>query len=263
MIKFNVLEFQRAFDKLGITEGDNLLVHNSLLKFGVPEGISLRDLPEVIYKQLHSVIGSSGTLAVPTFNFDFCKGTPYCRQGSPSKGMGVFSEFIRSLPESKRSFHPMQSLAVVGDKQDYIIEKDLESSFSPGGPFDRLRDLKAKIVLLGADINAISMIHWVEEKYKVPYRYWKTFSAPYIDNGIESRRDYKMYVRSLETNPILRLNAIENRLKEMNLMHRYKIGGGYVQVLNMSDFLSTAEDFIKTNPYFFVSNHPKFEMNEV
>lgn len=262
MIKFNPDSFKKAFYELGINEGDNLLIHNSLLKFGIPKEVALSRFPEIVYNYIQSSIGSSGTIIVPTFNFDFCKGIPFNRQETPSKGMGVFSEYVRSLPQSKRSFHPMQSVAVIGDKQEYIIEGDTTSSFSPGGPFDRLRKLNTKIVLLGADINAISVIHWVEEKYNVPYRYWKTFSGSYIDDGVTTERNYEMYVRSLDTNPALKLNSIETQLRERGLINEYKIGGGMVQVLGLNDFLSTAENLIKLNPYFFVSNHPMFELYE-
>jgi len=99
--------------------------------------------------------------------------------------MGVFSEYIRSLPDSRRSYHPMQSLAVIGKLRDEIIENDTISSFSENGPFGRLVKYNAKLLLLGADFNSVSMIHWVEEKYSVPYRYWKSFVGSYIDGGEE------------------------------------------------------------------------------
>lgn len=214
MKKFKVEEFSDGLSSLGLINGDLLLVHNSLINFGVPSNCKISELPSIMFNELQNVIGVEGTIAVPTFNFDFCKRLPFNKEDTPSKNMGVFSEFVRTHPQAKRSKHPMQSIAVIGAKTDFIIDNDTESSFSPDGPFDRLKSLNAKILLLGADFNSVSMIHWVEEKYEVPYRYWKTFEGTYIDKNISSEKSYKMYVRSMETNPLLKLYSIERELKE-------------------------------------------------
>jgi aminoglycoside N3'-acetyltransferase len=259
MRKFNVKEFSNNISTLRLKKGDVLLVHNSLFNFGVPSDCKINELPLKIFNKLKSAIGDKGTIAAPTFNFDFCKGLPFNKQETQSKNMGVFSEFVRKHPKAKRSKHPMQSIAAVGAKTDFIIKNDTESSFSPDGPFDRLKSLNGKILLLGADFNSVSMIHWVEEKYEVPYRYWKTFKGTYIDTNISAERSYKMYVRSMETNPILKLYSIEKELIRTNKLLETQIGSGSIKVFAISDFVSIAEDFIARNPYYFVSNHPNFE----
>lgn len=259
MKKFKVEEFSDGLSSLGLINGDLLLVHNSLFNFGVPSDCKISELPSIMFNELQNVIGVEGTIAVPTFNFDFCKGLPFNKEDTPSKNMGVFSEFVRSHPQAKRSKHPMQSIAVIGEKTDFIIENDTESSFSPDGPFDRLKSLNAKILLLGADFNSVSMIHWVEEKYEVPYRYWKTFEGTYIDKNISSEKSYKMYVRSMETNPLLKLYSIERELIRKNKLLETQVGSGSTKVFAINDFISIAEDFITRNPYYFVSNHPNFE----
>jgi aminoglycoside 3-N-acetyltransferase len=259
MKKFKIVELLDSLSTLELIKGDLLLVHSSLYNFGIPTDCSISEVPSKIFNALQTRIGAEGTIAVPTFNFDFCKGVPFNIQETPSKNMGVFSEFVRKYPKAKRSKHPMQSIAVVGSKTDIIIENDTESSFSPDGPFDRLNALNGKILLLGADFNSVSMIHWVEEKYKVPYRYWKTFKGTYIDNNISSEKSYKMYVRSMESNPLLKLYSIEKELIKMNKLLEIQIGSGSIKVFDISDFISIAEGFISRNPYYFVSNHPDFE----
>lgn len=259
MKKFKVKEFSNNLSKLNLKKGDVLLVHNSLFNFGIPSDYKINELPSKIFNELKSVIGNEGTISVPTFNFDFCKGHSFNKQETPSRNMGVFSEFVRKLPKAKRSSHPMQSIAVIGPHSDYIIENDTESSYDPGCAFDRLMALNGKILLLGADFNSVSMIHWVEQKHEVPYRYWKTFTGTYIDNNISYKKSYKMFVRSLETNPILNFYSIEKELKRTNKLQEIQIGSGSVKVFDISDFVSIAEHFIARNPYYFVSNHPKFE----
>lgn len=259
MKKFKVEELSDGLSSLGLIKGDLLLIHNSLFNFGVPSDCKISELPSIMFNELQDVIGDEGTIAAPTFNFDFCKGLPFNKENTPSKSMGVFSEYVRKHPKAKRSKHPMQSIATVGSKTDFIIENDTESSFSPDGPFDRLNALNGKILLLGADFNSVSMIHWVEEKYEVPYRYWKTFKGTYIDKNILSEKSYKMYVRSMETNPLLKLYSIEKELIRTNKLLEIQIGSGSIKVFAISDFISIAEDFITRNPYYFVFNHPNFE----
>ncbi len=259
MKKFKVEELSDGLSSLGLIKGDLLLVHNSLFNFGVPSDCKISELPSIMFNELQNVIGDEGTIVAPSFNFDFCKGLPFNKENTPSKNMGVFSEFVRKHQKAKRSKHPMQSIATVGSKADFIIENDTESSFSPDGPFDRLNALNGKILLLGADFNSVSMIHWVEEKYEVPYRYWKTFKGTYIDKNILSEKSYKMYVRSMETNPLLKLYSIEKELIRTNKLLETQIGSGSIKVFAISDFISIAEDFITRNPYYFVSNHPNFE----
>jgi aminoglycoside 3-N-acetyltransferase len=259
MRKFKLEELSDSLSTLGLIKGDLLFIHSSLFNFGLPSDCSISEVPSKIFNKLQNTIGAEGTIAVPTFNFDFCNGLPFNIQETPSKIMGVFSEFVRKHPQAKRSKHPMQSIAAVGPMTDFIIENDTESSFSPDGPFDRLKTLEGKILLLGADINSVSMIHYVEEKCKVPYRYWKTFEGTYIDKNISTTKSYKMYVRSMETNPLLKINGIERELKKTDKLLESQIGSGFIRIFNISDFVSIAEDFIAQNPYFFVSNHPNFE----
>ena len=74
MKKFKVQEFSDKFSELGISEGNVLLVHNSLLNFGIPTDVKINEVPSQIFNSLNTAIGLSGTIAVPAFNFDFCKG---------------------------------------------------------------------------------------------------------------------------------------------------------------------------------------------
>ena len=258
MRKYKSSEFTTAFKHLGISEGDTLLVHNSLISFGIPTDIKLIDVSSSIYTQLLSFIGEKGTVVVPTFNFDFCKGVAFDRQSTPSKGMGSFSEYIRMLPQSVRSKHPMQSVSANGPNSGFITANDTRSSFEPGSSFDRLLELDTKVLLLGANMHALSMIHWVEEKYDIPYREWKTFTGTCIDEGEEKVKSYKRFVRPLVANPLLNLDAIEGYLLSESKIESSSVGGGMVKMFNLHDFVSIASKCIEKNPHFFVSNHPDF-----
>ena len=96
-----------------------LLVHSAVQFLGRPVG-GLRMYLEAIQE----VIGAEGTLVVPTFNFGFAQGERYDPADTPSQGMGAFSEFVRQLPEARRTSHPLQSVAVVGRYAADLANRD-------------------------------------------------------------------------------------------------------------------------------------------
>jgi aminoglycoside 3-N-acetyltransferase len=255
MIRYNIQDFRQGFEGLGIRQGDILNIHSSILTFGIPSDCKINDVPRNILNILNEVTGNAGTIAVPAFNFDFCKGFPFNRQSTPPKLMGNFSDYVFSLEESKRSFHPMQSVSVTGKYAYEIIKNDTLSSFEDNGPWEKLERLNAKVLLLGSDFRSPSIFHMVEEREKVPYRYWKSFTGKYINEGVESERTYKMYVRELDPAPLLNLSSIEQLLVKRNLIKYAHVGTGRISCFLASDLIACATEKIRINPYYFVSNH--------
>lgn len=252
MKRYDPQTFRSRFEDVGVSSGDIVLVHSALFAFGRPEGIAASDLPALVYRQLESVVGPTGTIAVPTFTFAFCKGVTFSPDMSPSSGMGVFSEYVRTRPDSVRTPHPMQSLALTGRRAKEIAAIDTKSAFSQDGIFGRLAELDATLLLVGAEFRAISVIHFAEEKFSVPYRYWKSFTAGYVDNGIESDRTYAMYVRSLEENSVIQTYPLQELLRAENLIREAEIGSDRVAAIKMRDYLRVAEQAVGNDPRFLV-----------
>lgn len=258
MIRYSIEDFRQGFEGLGIRQGDILNIHSSILTFGIPSDCKINDVPRNILNILLEVTGTEGTIAVPAFNFDFCKGAPFNRQSTPPKLMGSFSDYIFSLKESKRSFHPMQSVSVIGKHADEITKNDTLSSFDDHGPWETLERVNAKVVLLGSDFRSPSIFHMVEEREKVPYRYWKSFTGQYSDHGIVSERTYRMYVRELDPAPLLNLSSLEQLLVKRNLIKYVLVGTGRISCFLASDLIACATEKIRVNPYYFVSNHKDY-----
>jgi aminoglycoside N3'-acetyltransferase len=258
MISYDINNFSIAFKRMGITYSDILIIHSSFTSFGKPTNESLSDVPKQIFSQLIDVIGEEGTIVVPAFNFDFCNGILFNRQTSPSKLMGVFSSYILGRTDSIRSYHPMQSVAAIGRKAKEISLKDSFSAFDDNGSWAELEKLNAKILLLGTNFNSASIVHMVEQRENVPYRYWKSFSGQYIDNGVETTRTYRMFVRNLDQNPVMDYSSLENLLESEKLICKEKIGKGQIISCYCKDVVKYTQDKIRNNPYYFVSNHPDF-----
>lgn len=230
----------RALADAGLRRGDVAFIHSALFALGPVEGVPMAEIPEVIFTTLSALLGPSGTVVVPTFNFDFCTGERFDRQQTPSKGMGAFSEFVRTHDEAHRSSHPMQSVAAVGARAEELTQCDTVGAFDEDGSFEALLETDAMIVMLGCGINAVSMVHYAEERVGVPYRYQKEFSAPYRDGDRIDRRTYRMYVRDLELDPEVRVEPVGQILRRRGELRRMPLGQGTVEACRVRHFTSAA-----------------------
>jgi aminoglycoside 3-N-acetyltransferase len=234
---------------LGIVPGDGLLVHSAVQFLGRPVG-GLK----MYLVAIQEVIGSAGTLVVPTFNFGFARGESFDSQSTPSEGMGAFSEFVRQLPEAQRTTHPMQSSAAVGRYAPDLASRDTASAFDPGSAFERMLELDFKLLLLGADSRAVAMFHYCEQRAKVPYRYWKDFTGPVRTASGWQRLTYRMFARNLELNPQLTLDPVVEKLQSQGQWRTQLLNYGQVTACNLRDFVAVADQFLAENPWSMVTN---------
>ena len=250
--------FKTALLNLGVEPGDGLLVHSAIQFLGKPEGGT-----GMYWEALSEVLGKKGTVAVPTFNFDFAKGEPFDPTKTPSVGMGVFSEYIRSLPGSLRTQHPMQSLAVIGAMASRLQEASTPGAFDDGSAFDLMLNLDFKLLLLGADIQACSMLHYSEQRANVPYRYWKFFSGKvHTDWGWEEKT-FRMFVRDMDLDPKLRATPIEAELTRLGLWREEKMNYGRISICRLQDFVHVTDDLLRIDPFYLMERNPSEDILDV
>ena len=236
-----------ALESVGLKPGDDVLVHAALQFLGQPVGG-----PQIYLQALQEVLGPGGTIAVPTFNFEFARGVPYDPIATPSDGMGVLAETVRRHPEAHRSLHPMQSVALLGPQAADLASRDTPSAFDPDSAFGGLLALDFQVLLLGAELKAVSMVHYCEQQAGVPYRKWKDFSGQvHTDQGWE-QRTYRMYVRDLETNPRLTLDEVEKILKDQGHWHAVPLNYGQVVRLRMANYVAIIDEMLATDPWALV-----------
>jgi len=254
-MQYEITDLAMNIAKLDVVQGDTLFVQSALHSFGVPRHSTKINLNEQIFKQLQIMVGDAGNIVVPTFNFEFCKGSAYDVKETPSQRMGIFSEYVRTLNYSIRSKHPIQSISVFGEKAKHICSHDTYSAFETNSPFDKLLKLDAKVLLLGAHAQAVSFVHVAEEQNNVPYRYWKEFNGQYYDGeGAVSHRSYGSFVRNLEINPILKLNKVERILIDRELVQKTKFSFGNLSLFNARDFVAVVNDKLKHNPNWLIED---------
>ncbi|WP_330340753.1 aminoglycoside N(3)-acetyltransferase [Streptomyces sp. NBC_00557] len=153
--------------QLGVEPGEILLVHSSLRALGWVNGGAV-----AVVQGLLDVLGPAGTLVVPTQSADLSDPAlwsrppvppqwwdriratmpPYDPLITPSRGVGVIPETVRTWPGALRSAHPHTSFAALGPHVR--------------SPLAKLEKLGARALLLGAGYDACTSFHLAE--YRIP-----------------------------------------------------------------------------------------------
>ncbi len=258
-----------ALKTVRLQPGDGLLIHSAVQYLGRPERTPQSHAqPEhtglaLIYNAIQAVITTEqteGTLAVPAFNFGFARGEAYDPLTTPAAGMGAFSEYVRQRPDALRTSHPMQSLAVVGRWAEDLARRDTASAFDPGSAFERMLELDFRLLLLGADIQAVSMLHYSEQKAQVPYRYWKEFSGHISSGGPVltpqgwMTKTYRMFVRDLDIDARIELYPVQAYLEAQGLWASVPLNYGRIASCRLVDFVAAVDHFLQADPWSLVVN---------
>jgi aminoglycoside N3'-acetyltransferase len=251
MLETSPEQVLQILHKLDIRPGDGLLVHSALQFLGRPQGG-----PTMYLNCLQTVLGPQGSLAAPAFNFGFAKGLPFDPAQTPSQGMGVLSETIRTAPGAYRTPHPLQSLALLGKYAPMLAACDTVGAFDNDSAFAKLLELDFKLLLLGADIQAASMVHYSEQRAAVPYRYWKDFTGLVRTSNGWQQRTYRMFARDLTLNPQLALQPIQNLLEQRQQWQSAPLGYGQVCLCRLQDFVTATTDLLRQDPWILISNRP-------
>jgi len=193
MHKTSLKQLGKCLKKLNIPRSSIIVIHSSLLKFGIIEkGI------EGFYQCILDSLNGEPTILMPAFSFAFAKTRVWSANSTKSE-TGVLSEYFRNLPDTGRTIHPFHSMCVQGKYANVFLECTNVSSFGPGSPFEILYDMNAYNLSLGTEfIGGATFVHHTEEECQVPYRFYKEFPGNvYDENNKKINKVFKMYVREI------------------------------------------------------------------
>lgn len=186
-----------AYRTLDIKKGDVIYVVSELWRLRkFDAGDDAESIAGGHYGALREAVGDAGTIVVSTASTNLCNtDIPFDVEQTPSHQMGIFSEYVRLLPDARRSFHPFISYAAVGPLAEAITANVSRHAFGPETPEGRLIDLGAKLVTIGMPpAPACSTIHHVEHVMGVPFRYVKEFSHPVVRGDEVAVEPFYMHV---------------------------------------------------------------------
>jgi aminoglycoside 3-N-acetyltransferase len=222
-------EIVKGLRKLGLTNGDKLLVHSSLSSFGNVEGGEL-----TVIDALLSVVGNNGIVAMPTHTWDTVNAKqPVFHAGLSRSIVGKISETFRNKTGVIRSRHPTHSVAVFGDNASRFVEghENWSTPCSENSPYGKLVQEGGYVLLLGVDLSVCTLFHGFEEWAGCPWLFNRTeILYTVLNDGtimkIPSRRhtDEKGYDRDYP--------AFEPLLLKRGIIRSVSIGNATVKLLD-------------------------------
>ena len=233
---------------IGLREGDAVLAHTSLHAVGSIEGGA-----ETLLRAFRAVLGSDGTLMVPTFTPDLSDPADWDvspprdkldrRRAEievfdpaitpvPTDKLGVFPEIVRRQVDALRSNHPLSSFAAIGAKADFLTANaPFHYPLGSESPLARLHQLNGWVLLLGVDQRSNSSLHLAEVWANVPY----THRSARVKTGPD---EWATLWGSAECSQ--GFGKVEPLLRQARLLQRGHIGGADSVLMRQRFLISMA-----------------------
>ncbi|WP_158161633.1 AAC(3) family N-acetyltransferase [Grimontia hollisae] len=251
-------DLKNTFKQVGIEKGDLVFCHTNVGFLGMPEGAKNKeDALQIILDALIQVIGEEeGTLVVPTFTYSFSENTDFDPENSKSN-CGMFSEYVKDLPNSIRNHDPSVSVAAIGLLANDICGETQENTYSEKGVFGKMLRRNGKILNINFDAGS-TFLHYVERALNVPYRYDKTFVGKIIINGVTKKVRSTIWVRNHNIENSEAYFGEFNKLAvKKGLYVKGKVGRGIIGCISMHDAFHLVEKEIVKNPWLLTNRMNK------
>ncbi len=162
-----------ALRALGLAPDAVVFVHSAMSSMGHVEGGGA-----AVVDAFLDVLGPSGTLVVPTFTFTHGRSDrPVFDLARDPSEMGRITEETRTRAGAQRSCHLLHSVAALGAHAGEITAVHGPSAWAADGPFWKLHELDAQILLLGVPYLRCTYFHLLEQLVQVRYRRWREVEA--------------------------------------------------------------------------------------
>jgi aminoglycoside 3-N-acetyltransferase len=189
--------------RLGLTEGGIAMVHTRMSALGWVVGGS-----ETVVRSLLDALGPDGTLAAyasweehvyhaaewPQEHRDVYLAEPPVFDPATAEAVrdhGRIPERVRTWPGAERSAHPEASVAGVGPRADWLVDPHPDDdAYGADSPFARFVEAGGQVLMLGAPLDTVTLLHHAEAIARVPDKRRVTFRIPVLEDGRVVERTY-------------------------------------------------------------------------
>lgn len=160
--------------EMGLRQTDALMLHSSMKAIGEVEGGA-----DTVLDAFMEFL-SGGLFMTPAHTWAQMNESHSCFDPETEPAcVGIIPNLFLKRPGVVRSLHPTHSIAAFGSAAaEYVRgEENCTTPCTPGGCWDRLKDIQAKILLAGVTHIRNTFIHSIEEVLEVPERFTPQPSA--------------------------------------------------------------------------------------
>ncbi|MEI5100183.1 aminoglycoside 3-N-acetyltransferase [Streptomyces sp. PmtG] len=188
----------RELRALGLGDGEVVMFHTRMSAIGYVAGG-----PQTLIGALSDVVGERGTLMVTCgWNdappYEFSTDWPQewqdaVRAEHPAydpdlseadHGNGRLPEALRRWPGAVRSRHPDASFAALGAHADELMaDHPWDDPHGPDSPLARLVDRGGRVLLLGAPLDSLTLLHHAEALADAPGKRFVDYEQPVLEGG--------------------------------------------------------------------------------
>ena len=187
------IDYINLLQQIGVKCGDNIMLHADLRMFGRVEGGF-----DTIIDEILTLVGPTGTIVTPSFTFTFPR--VFDPLSSRSKIGGLTSLFARQanvvrVPDGMTSYY------IIGQRSHELINNWDNTSYGDSSILGQMIKLNGSVIQFDTDI--LSLVHYIEQKVKVPYRELKRFQGDIIKNGVPVLSHTDFYARIRDVTKII------------------------------------------------------------
>lgn len=221
---------------LGIRRGAALFVHSSIKAVG-PD-VRAEDL----IAALRAAVGEEGTLLFPTFT---SREEAYFDPATTPSVMGAVAEVFRKMPGTLRSRHPRHPVAAQGPAARALLDGH-ERAVGPcgaGTPFERHARTGGQVLLIGVDLDTLTLLHTAEAHLDLPYL--RQLEGRYLDTD---GRVQQITMRQAPGGHRGGVRAFERVLRSRGLIRCGRIGNARTMLMDAGPVLDAMIELMQANP---------------
>lgn len=241
-----------AFQALGVAPGQTVMLHASVKAVGKVMGGA-----NVILQALLDALTPAGTLMmyagwqdIPDFVLDL---PPEQRQryydehppfdpaiARAVRENSILAEFLRTWPGARRSQNPEASMVAVGERAAWITQDHpMNYGYGAGSPLAKLVELGGKVLMLGAPLDTITLLHYAENRARMRHKNIVRYQCPVLRDGEKVWLDIEDYDTG-ETHDDYSFEEIALAYLAQNRGCRGKVGSAESYLFDAADLTAFA-----------------------